>query len=126
MIEIDGAFGEGGGQILRTSLALSICTGQPVRIDAIRARRAKPGLMRQHVACVAAAVAVSGGKARGGELGSQTLVFEPGAARAGEYEFNIGSAGSCCLVLQTVLPALMLRAAPSRIVLKGGTHNPLA
>lgn len=126
MINIDGSTGEGGGQILRTSLSLSMITGQPVRIENIRAKRPKPGLMRQHLACVLAAQTVSGAQVSGAELGSQTLVFEPGALRPGEHTFAIGSAGSCLLVLQTVLPALMLADAPSQLVLSGGTHNPLA
>ncbi|MDR7152260.1 RNA 3'-terminal phosphate cyclase (ATP) [Hydrogenophaga palleronii] len=126
MLTIDGSTGEGGGQILRTSLSLSMITGQPVRIEHIRARRPKPGLMRQHLACVLAAQAMSGAQVSGAELGSQTLVFEPGALRPGEHAFAIGSAGSCLLVLQTVLPALMLAPAPSQLKLSGGTHNPLA
>ena len=126
LIELDGSTGEGGGQILRTGLALSMCTGQPLAIQRIRAKRPKPGLMRQHLTCVQAAVAVCGGKVEGAELGSQTLVFEPGPVRAGDYAFNVGTAGSCTLVLQTVLPALMLCAEPSRVSLSGGTHNPMA
>jgi len=126
MIEIDGSVGEGGGQILRTSLALSMCTGQPFTLARIRARRAKPGLMRQHLTCVQAAAAVSGAAVQGAELGSGTLVFEPGAVRAGDHAFSVGTAGSCTLVLQTVWPALMLADAPSRLRLSGGTHNPMA
>jgi RNA 3'-terminal phosphate cyclase (ATP) len=126
LIELDGSTGEGGGQILRTSLALSMCTGRPTAIQRIRAKRPKPGLMRQHLTCVQAAVAVCGARVEGAELGSQTLVFEPGPVRAGDYAFNVGTAGSCTLVLQTVLPALMLCAEPSRVSLSGGTHNPMA
>ena len=126
MIELDGAAGEGGGQILRSALALSLCTGQPMTIRRIRARRPKPGLMRQHLACVNAAVAISGAKADGAELGSQELVFEPGTVRPGEYSFNVGTAGSCSLVLQTILPPLMMARSPSRVVLGGGTHSPMA
>jgi RNA 3'-terminal phosphate cyclase (ATP) len=126
LIELDGSTGEGGGQILRTALALSMCTGQPMAIQRIRAKRPKPGLMRQHLTCVQAAVAVCGAKVEGAELGSQTLVFEPGPVRAGDYAFNVGTAGSCTLVLQTVLPALMLCAEASRVSLSGGTHNPMA
>lgn len=126
MLTIDGSAGEGGGQILRTSLSLSMITGQPVRIEHIRAKRPKPGLMRLHLACVLAAQAVSGAQVSGAELGSQALVFEPGALRPGEHAFAIGSAGSCLLVLQTVLPALMLAEGPSQLTLSGGTHNPLA
>jgi RNA 3'-terminal phosphate cyclase (ATP) len=126
MIELDGAVGEGGGQILRTALALSMCTGQPMTMQRIRAKRPKPGLMRQHLACVQAAVAVSGARASGAELGSQELSFTPGEVRAGEYTFAVGSAGSCSLVLQTVLPALMGARGTSRVALSGGTHNPMA
>ena len=126
MIEIDGSVGEGGGQILRTSLALSMCTGQPFTLARIRARRAKPGLMRQHLTCVQAAAAVSGATVQGAALGSGTLVFEPGAVKPGDYAFSVGTAGSCTLVLQTVWPALMLADAPSRLKLAGGTHNPMA
>ena len=126
MIEIDGSVGEGGGQILRTSLALSMCTGQPFTLARIRARRAKPGLMRQHLTCVQAAAAVSGATVQGAALGSGTLVFEPGAVKPGDYAFSVGTAGSCTLVLQTVWPALMLADAPSRLQLAGGTHNPMA
>ena len=126
MIELDGSIGEGGGQILRTALALSMCTGRSMAIRNIRAKRSKPGLMRQHLTCVQAATAVCGAKVEGAELGSQALVFEPGPVRAGDYSFNVGTAGSCTLVLQTVLPALMQCAEPSRVSLGGGTHNPMA
>jgi RNA 3'-terminal phosphate cyclase (ATP) len=126
MIEVDGSVGEGGGQILRTSLALAMCTGQALTIERIRAKRAKPGLMRQHLTCVQAAVAVSNAKAEGAELGSQTLVFKPGPVCAGNYSFAVGTAGSCTLVLQTVLPALMQCQTPSQLTLSGGTHNPMA
>ena len=126
MIEIDGSAGEGGGQILRTSLALSMCTGQPFTLTKIRAGRAKPGLMRQHLTCVNAAAEVCGAGVQGAALNSQSLVFTPGPVRAGDYTFNVGTAGSCTLVLQTVWPALMLADAPSRLKLGGGTHNPMA
>ena len=126
MIELDGSVGEGGGQILRTSLALSMCTGRAFTLARVRARRAKPGLMRQHLTCVQAATVVSGASVQGDELGSGTLVFHPGAVRAGDYAFSVGTAGSCTLVLQTVWPALMLADAPSRLELSGGTHNPMA
>ncbi len=125
-ITLDGSTGEGGGQILRTGLALAMVTGRPLHITRIRAGRTKPGLMRQHLACVQAAAAVCGGQAEGAELGSQTLVFTPGAVRAGDYQFQIATAGSCLLVLQTVLPALMLADGESRVQLSGGTHNPMA
>lgn len=125
-IQLDGSIGEGGGQILRTALALSMCTGRPFVMEKIRARRAKPGLMRQHLACVQAAAGVCGARVQGAELQSTALVFEPGPVQAGDYSFNISSAGSCTLVLQTVLPALMLADSPSALLLGGGTHNPMA
>lgn len=126
MIEIDGSVGEGGGQILRTSLALSMCTGQPFTLTRIRAGRAKPGLMRQHLTCVNAAAEICGAEVHGAEMNSQSLTFTPGKLRAGDYSFNVGTAGSCTLVLQTVWPALMMADAQSRLKLGGGTHNPMA
>lgn len=125
-IVIDGSAGEGGGQILRTSLSLSLVTGRPFRIEKIRAGRQRPGLLRQHLAAVNAAVEVSKAKVEGGELGSQELIFRPGPVRPGTYRFAVGSAGSATLVFQTVLPALMLASGPSQLTLEGGTHNPLA
>ncbi len=125
-IVIDGSQGEGGGQILRSSLALSLVTGQPFRIEKIRAGRKKPGLLRQHLTAVQAAAEVGGAKVQGDPLGSQELSFSPGTIRAGEYRWAVGTAGSTTLVLQTVLPALMIAREPSRITLEGGTHNPYA
>lgn len=125
-IELDGSEGEGGGQVLRTGLALSMVTGRPLTIDHIRARRPKPGLMRQHLACVMAAAEVSAAQVEGAELGARSLSFVPGPVRSGDHRFAIASAGSCLLVLQTVLPALLFAAGPSRLQLSGGTHNPMA
>lgn len=126
MITIDGARGEGGGQIVRTSLALSLATGQPVTIENLRAGRARPGLQRQHLTAVLAAREVGGAEVVGAELNSTRLEFRPGAIRAGDYRFDTGGAGSTTLVLQTVLPALALADAPSHVTLRGGTHNPMA
>jgi len=126
MIRIDGSFGEGGGQILRTSLSLALVTGKPFCIENIRAGRERPGLLRQHLTAVLAAVEISGAKVEGATLGSTGLTFHPGKVRAGEYKFTVGTAGSGTLVFQTVLPALMLAAEPSRIVIEGGTHNTAA
>lgn len=123
MIMIDGALGEGGGQILRSALSLSMATGKPFVIDRIRAGRPKPGLMRQHLSAVKAAKDICGAKATGDEVGSTRLAFEPGAVRAGEYVLDIGSAGSTSLVLQTVLVPLALAGEPSRVTIRGGTNN---
>jgi RNA 3'-terminal phosphate cyclase (ATP) len=125
-VRIDGSQGEGGGQIIRSSLALSLVTGRPVIIENIRAGRPKPGLMRQHVTAVQAAAEISQAQVTGAEIRSRSLTFEPGEVRPGEYAFRIGTAGSATLVLQTVLPALMIASGPSSLVLEGGTHNPWA
>ena len=126
MLTIDGAMGEGGGQILRSSLTLSLCLSRPFHIRNIRSARKKPGLRRQHLAAVAAATAVAGARVSGAALGSRELSFIPGALRPGRYRFPIGTAGSTTLVLQTVLPALMACRGPSELRVEGGTHNPLA
>lgn len=126
MLNIDGSMGEGGGQILRSSLALSLCLCTPFRISNIRRARDKPGLRRQHLAAVQAAAAIGEAHVEGAELGSQALSFVPRRLRAGQHHFAIGTAGSTTLVLQTVLPALLTAQAPSRLVLEGGTHNPHA
>ena len=124
LLELDGSAGEGGGQRLRSALTLSMCTGRPFRMRHIRAGRERPGLLRQHVACVTASQAVSGGSAEGADVGSTEVAFSPGEVRAGDHVFGVGSAGSCTLVLQTVWPALMALREPTRIMLRGGTHNP--
>lgn len=126
MINIDGSVGEGGGQILRTSLALALVTGTAVRIAGIRKRRAKPGLLRQHLTAVRAAAEIGAAEVTGDALLSTEVTFVPKAIVAGMHTFAIGSAGSTTLVLQTVLPALLLADAPSTILLEGGTHNPMA
>ena len=121
---IDGAFGEGGGQILRTSLTVAAATGTPFRMTRIRARRSQPGLRRQHLAAVEAAAAVCDARVEGAVLGSQELLFLPDRIRAGTWTFRVGSAGSACLVLQTVLLPLLTASGPSRVAVVGGTHNP--
>ncbi|MFN0057742.1 MAG: RNA 3'-terminal phosphate cyclase [Planctomycetota bacterium] len=126
MITIDGSTGEGGGQILRSALALAVVTGQSFRLVDIRAKRSKPGLMRQHLTAVRAATAISNAKVAGDALGSRELTFEPSRTRGGEYHFAVGTAGSTTLVLQTVLVPLIVANERSRLVLEGGTHNPFA
>ncbi|MBK8408283.1 MAG: RNA 3'-terminal phosphate cyclase [Sandaracinaceae bacterium] len=121
-LHIDGSEGEGGGQILRTSLALAAITGQSVRFSNVRAGRSKPGLLRQHLTALRAAAEVCGARVDGDQLGSQTLRFTPGTIRGGTYHFAVGTAGSACLVCQTVLPMLLLADAPSEVVFEGGTH----
>ena len=126
MLTIDGSFGEGGGQILRSSLALSMIMGTPFRIENIRANRDPPGLARQHLTSVTSAAQVCGAQVDGAELRSRELTFRPGPIRPGDYTFSIGSAGSTTLVLQTVLPALLVGTEASTLTLEGGTHNPFA
>lgn len=126
MIELDGSAGEGGGQVLRTALTLSMITGQPFRIINIRARRAKPGLMRQHLVAVQAAAQVGEATVTDAGVGSQALTFVPKRIRSGDYQLAIGTAGSCTLVLQTILPALLFADAVSTVRITGGTHNPMA
>ncbi len=123
MIELDGGMGEGGGQILRSALALSMVTGQPFQIKRIRSNRAKSGLMRQHLMSVRAAAEVSGARVEGDFLGSERLGFRPGTVRGGEFSFAVGTAGSTMLVLQSILPALIQAPRPSRVTISGGTHN---
>jgi RNA 3'-terminal phosphate cyclase (ATP) len=123
MIAIDGSLGEGGGQILRTSLALSLVTGKAFRMERIRAGRDKPGLQRQHLTAVRAAAEVGHAEVEGAELGSGELNFAPRGVAPGDYRFDVGTAGSVTLVLQTVLPALLVASAPSQLRLEGGTHN---
>ncbi|MXP29114.1 RNA 3'-terminal phosphate cyclase [Porphyrobacter algicida] len=122
MITIDGSEGEGGGQVLRYSAALSLLTGEAFTIRKIRGGRAKPGMMRQHVTALEAACAIGGAECSGLTVGASELTFRPGSVTPGEYHFAVGTAGSTGLVLQTVLVPLMLADAPSRLVIEGGTH----
>lgn len=126
LILIDGSQGEGGGQVLRTSLALSLITRRAFRIENIRAKREKKGLLRQHLTAVHAATEVGEAAVEGAELGASALTFVPRELRAGSYRFSIGTAGSTTLVLQTVLLPLLFANGPSTVVLEGGTHNPSA
>jgi RNA 3'-terminal phosphate cyclase (ATP) len=124
VIEIDGSIGEGGGQVLRTALALSLISGEPFRIEKIRANRKTPGLLRQHLTAVKAAAQVGDAVVEGADVGAGQLTFTPRALRGGNYSFAIGTAGSTMLVLQTILLPLILAGEPSTLEIEGGTHNP--
>jgi RNA 3'-terminal phosphate cyclase (ATP) len=126
VITIDGSEGEGGGQVLRTSLALSLATGAPFRIENIRAQRPKPGLLRQHLTAVQAAAAVGRARVEGNVPGSPVLTFTPTGVYTGDYSFSVGTAGSATLVLQTILPPLLVAGGRTMVTLEGGTHNPWA
>ncbi len=129
MIDIDGSYGEGGGQVLRSSLSLAAITGVPIRINRIRAGRKKPGLAAQHLTAVQAAARICHAQLRGDALGSMTLEFIPGSSvQAGIYTFDVSearqgtSAGAITLVLQTILLPLALATGDSEVTLRGGTH----
>jgi RNA 3'-terminal phosphate cyclase (ATP) len=129
MIQIDGSYGEGGGQVLRTSLSLAAITGQPIRIEHIRAKRQKPGLAAQHLTAVRAAATICQAQVQGDALESMTLEFIPGgSSQAGKYTFDVtearqgGSAGTVNLILQTILLPLALATGDSQVTLRGGTH----
>jgi RNA 3'-terminal phosphate cyclase (ATP) len=126
MLTIDGSIGEGGGQVLRSALALSLVVGEPFRMVNIRARRSRPGLRPQHLAAVRAAAEVSNAQVIGAALDARELTFVPGPVLPGEYRFKIGTAGSATLVVQTILPALITVNGVSNLYLEGGTHNPQA
>lgn len=123
MIRIDGSTGEGGGQMLRSALSLSLVTGKAFRMENIRAKREKPGLLRQHLTAVLAACEIASAQADGATLGSKILTFTPGSVHSGNYRFAVGTAGSGTLVFQTILPALMTTGGCSEVIIEGGTHN---
>ncbi len=123
LLELDGSHGEGGGQILRTALTLSLVTGRPFRLAKIRAKRKPPGLRPQHLACVRGAEAVSASSSEGAARGASELVFRPGPVKPGEYVLDVGTAGSTTLLLQCLFFPLAL-AGGGQLVLRGGTHVP--
>lgn len=127
MIEIDGSRGEGGGQILRSSLTLSLMTGKPFRLRRIRSGRQKPGLQPQHLQCVLAAKEIGQAEVKGASLGSESITFEPGEVLGGDFDFSIGTAGSACLLIQTIwLPLATVAQSSSSIRVGGGTHVPFS
>ena len=126
LVTIDGSMGEGGGQVLRTSLSLSAITGTEIEIKKIRAGREKPGLKRQHLTCVKAVAEICGAKVSEVDVGSTELEFKPGPIKGGDYRFDVGTAGSVTLVAQTVIPVLLKADRPSTVTITGGTHVPFA
>ncbi|MEM1873713.1 MAG: RNA 3'-terminal phosphate cyclase [Acidilobaceae archaeon] len=126
IVEIDGSMGEGGGQILRTALAISAVTKTPVRIYNIRAKRDNPGLRPQHLTAVKAIARLCNARVEGDRVGSTVIEFYPGEVRGGDFDFDIGTAGSVSLVLQALLPVLLYAERPSRVRVRGGTDVPKA
>jgi len=123
-VEVDGAEGEGGGQVLRGAVALSCITGKPVRVFSIRANRPTPGLQPQHLVGIEAAAKVSGGGVEGLAIGSTEIRFTPGKTAAGRYAFDVRTAGSITLIMQTLLPILAFAGGESEVALSGGTNVP--
>lgn len=124
MIIIDGSFGEGGGQIVRTSLTMSMLTKEPVKIINIRKNRKNPGLSNQHLTCVKASAKICDARVAGAELRSSFLEFYPGETMPGNYDFEINSAGSVGLVIQTIFLPLVFCKNKSSFTITGGTHVP--
>lgn len=121
MLTIDGAYGEGGGQLVRTACAAAAVTGTPLRVTSIRARREPPGLAPQHLTAVSAVAALCGAETAGFALRSTEIVLRPGRPRGGDYRFDVGTAGSVTLVLQALLPVALAADAPVTLRLSGGT-----
>ena len=126
MLELDGSYGEGGGQLLRTAVALSAITGRPVAIRNVRANRDKPGLAPQHVAAVRAVAALAGASAEGVELRSRSITFSPRALAGGGFRFDVGTAGSVTLLLQALLPVMIASGKPCDAAVIGGTDVRMA
>ena len=122
MLEIDGSIGEGGGQVLRTALSVACVLGKPVRITNIRAGRETPGLRAQHLTVCKLLAEITGGKLSGASLGSSEITFSPGKISGGGYSFDIGTAGSCTLLLQSALPVLLSAKGECLLKIRGGTH----
>ncbi|NWG87921.1 MAG: RNA 3'-phosphate cyclase [Hydrogenophilaceae bacterium] len=125
-IEIDGSYGEGGGQLARLAMALAAITGRPLHLTNIRSKRPKPGLMAQHLTALKAVAAISGGELTGAELGATAIRFQPGRIAGGDYRFEVGTAGSISLVLQALLPVALHADGPCRLTIAGGTDVKMA
>jgi RNA 3'-phosphate cyclase len=124
MVTIDGSYREGGGQILRTAVALSAVTGRAVRIQRIRAGRKKPGLRPQHLKGIEGAAAIASATTEGVAAGSREVVFSPGGIREGLFEIDIRTAGSVTLILQQLVPVALFASGPVTLIVKGGTAVP--
>jgi RNA 3'-terminal phosphate cyclase (ATP) len=124
VLQVDGSMGEGGGQVLRTSLALAAVLGVPVRVYNIRVKRSRPGLQRQHLESVKAIEEMSHGRVEGARLGSTEVTFYPGKISGGEYSFDIGTAGSITLLLQAIMPLMVAAEGEVRVRVRGGTDVP--
>lgn len=122
MLEIDGSIGEGGGQVLRTALSVACVLGKPIRISSIRAGRENPGLRAQHLTVCRLLAKITGGKLSGADIGSSEITFAPAKISGGDFSFDIGTAGSCTLLLQAALPVLLSAPEPCSLRVKGGTH----
>ncbi len=124
MLEVDGSHGEGGGQLLRMAIALSVLTEQPIRVARIRAGRKNPGLAAQHATAVGALAKMCDAKVDGLRIGSSTITVQPGKIRPGAYSFDVGTAGSVTLVLQALIPVAAAAPGPVRLRVVGGTDVP--